>query len=260
MGRPTISASIQKRLYSESAGMCNLCRNRINELNEVAHIIAYSPNGPRGNIEFDAEFINSYENLILLCPTCHKKVDDNPDKFPVNFLINKKQEHINYVINQFNHQSTHRNSDIVCIRAFIKYGNLNNLAKYIYYIPNSFNTNFLCLPDFIDNLLLDIPSALPFNNSKLNDYFEDFYETYNELCDLFNGYNNRLKYEYKHCSSQPNFITTKFPVAGLNKEYLSDEALNVLSDSLIKKKELFLTKYQNFICFIKQNYPEINFL
>ena len=260
MGRPTISASIQKRLYSESAGMCNLCRNRVNELNEVAHIIAHSPNGPRGNSECNTEFVNSYENLILLCPTCHRKVDDNPNKFPVNFLINKKQEHINYVVNQFNHQSTHRDSDIFCIRAFIKYGELNKLAEYIYYLPNSFNTRFINLPSFIDSLRLDTPSALPFNDSELNNYFKKFYDTYLELCYLLNGFNDKLKYEYKHYPPQLNFITTKFPEAGLNKIYLSAEALNNLYSSIIGKKKLFLEQYQNLIRFIKQNYPEISFL
>lgn len=240
--------------------MCNLCRKRFNELNEVAHIIAYSPNGPRGNIECDAEFINSYENLILLCPICHRKVDDNPNEFSAEILINKKQEHINYVINQFGRQSVHRNSDIFCIRAFIKYGDLNNLERYIYFLPNSFDTYFLNLPYFIENLFLDIPSALPFNNSELNDYFKKFYKIYHELCNSLNGYNDGLKFEYKHCPPQPNFITTKFPEAGLNKIYLSDEALNNLYSSIIEKKELFLEQYQNLIRFIKQNYPEISFL
>jgi alr3663 protein len=260
MRRLSIPASIQKRLYSESAGMCNLCRNRVNELNEVAHIIAHSPNGPRGNSEYNTEFINSYENLILLCPTCHREVDDNPDKFPVDFLMIQKQEHISYVVNQLDRQSVHRNSDIFCIRAFIEYGELNKLAEYIYYLPNSFNTRFITLPSFIDSLLLDIPSALPFNDSKLNNYFEKFYNTYHELCYLLNGFNDKLKYEYKHYPPKPNFITTKFPEAGLNKIYLSDEALNNLCSSIIEKKELFLEQYQNLIRFIKQNYPEISFL
>ena len=246
--------------------MCNLCRKKFNELNEVAHIIAYSPNGPRGNIECDAEFINSYENLILLCPTCHRKVDDNPDEFSAEILINKKQEHINYVINQLCRQSVHRNSDIFCIRAFIKYGDLNNLARYIYFLPNSFDTYFLDLPDFIEKLFLDIPSALPFYDPQLNNSFKCFFYVYEELCDLLNGYEGKLNYKYRNLPPQPNFISKETPIAQensiayINKKYLSDEALQNLSCSLIEMKDLFLEQYRDFIRFIKQNYPEISLL
>lgn len=198
MGRTPISLSIQKKLYSESAGMCNLCKKRVNELNVVAHIIAYSPHGPRGDTACDAEFINSYENLILLCPTCHREVDADPDKFTADFLINQKQRHISYIDDQLDQKSARRNSDVFCIRKFIECGDLNNLAGYIRFLPNSFDTHFVNLPSFIDDLLSDIPSALPFYDFELESYFKRFYDSYRELCDVLNGKNDNLKHGYEN--------------------------------------------------------------
>ena len=56
-----------------------------------------------------------------------------------------------------------------------------------------------------------------------------------------------------------NFITSNYPEARINKKYLSDDALNDLYSLLEDKEILFLERYQAFINYIKQNYPEISF-
>ncbi|WP_406739860.1 HNH endonuclease [Streptomyces atratus] len=42
---------------------------------EEAHIVSGSPNGPRGGDDYPREKIDSYGNLILLCPTHHRLID-----------------------------------------------------------------------------------------------------------------------------------------------------------------------------------------
>jgi hypothetical protein len=42
---------------------------------------------------------NSYENLILVCPSCHKKIDDQPNTYTVELLHKIKKEHEEWVIN-----------------------------------------------------------------------------------------------------------------------------------------------------------------
>ena len=42
----------------------------------------------------DAEYRGSYENLLILCPTCHETVDKRPDLHPPQQLIQWKQNHI----------------------------------------------------------------------------------------------------------------------------------------------------------------------
>jgi hypothetical protein len=37
--------------------------------------------------------LDTYANWILLCPTCHKIVDNQPEKYPAETLLSIKQEH-----------------------------------------------------------------------------------------------------------------------------------------------------------------------
>lgn len=41
---------------------------------------------------------NSYENLILVCPSCHKKIDDQPNTYNVELLHGIKKEHEAWII------------------------------------------------------------------------------------------------------------------------------------------------------------------
>lgn len=59
---------------------------------EMAHIVAFKKAGPRG-MENRPDDINNVENLMLLCPTCHKLVDDHPLEYPRERLEGYKREH-----------------------------------------------------------------------------------------------------------------------------------------------------------------------
>lgn len=58
---------------------------------EMAHVIARSKDGPRGDGKGGED---TYDNLILLCPTCHRDVDKAPgSKFPAWMLHEWKVQH-----------------------------------------------------------------------------------------------------------------------------------------------------------------------
>jgi hypothetical protein len=59
----------------------------------MAHVIAWSPDGPRGtgNRQLDMS-VDAAENLVLLCPNCHTTVDLAPGDFPVETLIQWREE------------------------------------------------------------------------------------------------------------------------------------------------------------------------
>lgn len=60
---------------------------------EVAHIVAFSDAGPRGDAERPSE-IHEVDNLMLLCHRCHVLIDrERPDDFPVDVLRKHKIEH-----------------------------------------------------------------------------------------------------------------------------------------------------------------------
>jgi hypothetical protein len=59
---------------------------------EFAHIVAFSENGPRGGETRPAN-IHDASNLMLLCPTCHKEIDDHPARYSRATLESYKSSH-----------------------------------------------------------------------------------------------------------------------------------------------------------------------
>jgi SMODS-associated and fused to various effectors sensor domain len=60
---------------------------------QMAHIVALKADGPRGKSPLRPAYINDVDNLMLLCPACHKLIDDNPEKYPVSVLAKYKEAH-----------------------------------------------------------------------------------------------------------------------------------------------------------------------
>jgi hypothetical protein len=64
---------------------------------KVAHIVAASPDGPRGDPSFGPQQLGEYRNLILLCSSHHDHVDVQPNTYTPNCLRRWKEEHENWV-------------------------------------------------------------------------------------------------------------------------------------------------------------------
>nr|WP_157436533.1 hypothetical protein [Actinospica robiniae] len=63
-------------------------------LGEEAHIRSSKADGPRHDESYPVDMLDSYENLILLCPTHHTKIDkDGGSDFPVEMLVAMKATH-----------------------------------------------------------------------------------------------------------------------------------------------------------------------
>ena len=85
-------------LWGKAAGHCEICAAPLDEglyrmsgnHSNIAHIKAQSPEGPRFDpVQSDSER-HGIGNLMLLCPTCHKSIDDNEKDFPVEKLLGMK--------------------------------------------------------------------------------------------------------------------------------------------------------------------------
>ncbi|MBK6848917.1 MAG: HNH endonuclease [Proteobacteria bacterium] len=97
-----ISDNTIKLLWGRAAGTCSnpSCPTALTvilkdgsgfSVGEMAHVIASSPTGPRGG---DTGGNDEYENLVLLCPTCHRTVDKAPaGAYPAATLHQWKQGH-----------------------------------------------------------------------------------------------------------------------------------------------------------------------
>ncbi|MCR9883887.1 HNH endonuclease [Vibrio alginolyticus] len=103
--RKAIPTAIKLRLFAESSGHCQRpdCLNPLfpSELNgvkhiaEIAHVLPHGEAGPRSSEVPQGEFEpDSFENLILLCPTCHTIIDKNPEAYPRTTLLGWKRDHL----------------------------------------------------------------------------------------------------------------------------------------------------------------------
>ncbi len=103
----SVTHKIRKLLWGRSGNRCAICRctlARINDDNgehvvvgEECHIIAKSSNGPRGSTTFPRTNIDSYDNLILLCCSHHKEIDDCPMYYTQSKLQQIKRAHERFV-------------------------------------------------------------------------------------------------------------------------------------------------------------------
>lgn len=103
--RRPIPDSVKLKVWNLAAGRCEfkgcneiLWRNELTlsdtNFGELAHIIAASEDGPRGTAESMEKQVEA-ENIMLLCPKCHKEVDNaaNLAQYPAEVLIKMKEEH-----------------------------------------------------------------------------------------------------------------------------------------------------------------------
>ena len=104
--RKQIPLGTQCLLWGRAAGRCEfegcnepLWKSRITQervnLAEKAHIYAYNAGGARGNKGIPKKYLDSVDNLMLVCPGCHKKIDKQKDggRYTAGLLQGWKREH-----------------------------------------------------------------------------------------------------------------------------------------------------------------------
>lgn len=94
-GRPKWKKNEELYLWSKCAGRCERCNKLLIEdplslakvkIGQLAHIIAHSDEGPRADAEVPQEKKDSIDNILLLCHSCHKTIDDDPVKYTTGHL------------------------------------------------------------------------------------------------------------------------------------------------------------------------------
>ena len=103
--RPKWTTEQQIRLWVKCGGYCCMCNSYLlnheyfgdkGKFGELAHIIAHSPDGPRPNVkDYPQEYIDSEDNIMILCPTCHTMIDkkENESKYNESLLRKWKEDH-----------------------------------------------------------------------------------------------------------------------------------------------------------------------
>jgi 5-methylcytosine-specific restriction endonuclease McrA len=108
----SISSKTKRLLLARSGGYCQNpeCNKdlypyfedgTITNIEELAHIIAKSEGGARGDEPLPLDQRDEYDNIILLCPTCHTIIDKNSEKYPSQVLKKWKREHEDKIKSNF---------------------------------------------------------------------------------------------------------------------------------------------------------------
>lgn len=103
--RKHIPIETKLRLFSEAAGYCQRpeCLQPLfpvemggdKHIAEMAHVIPHGESGPRHEERPADDFeADSFDNLILLCPSCHTIIDKDPDGYSRGTLLNWKINHL----------------------------------------------------------------------------------------------------------------------------------------------------------------------
>ena len=99
-----VPVPVRCMLWGRAAGRCEFsgCNKPVSfhsETNEtvnladIAHVIGFSADGPRGEEDISKELAKDISNLMLLCKECHRTIDTNKANYPVDRLRNMKASH-----------------------------------------------------------------------------------------------------------------------------------------------------------------------
>jgi len=106
----TLSDKTKNIVWAKSAGRCQFhnCNKSLigdliaasRKLNKgyVAHVIADSEKGPRGDEKLSTKLANDPDNVLLLCDPHHREIDrENPERYPPEVLYEMKHKHEEWV-------------------------------------------------------------------------------------------------------------------------------------------------------------------
>ncbi|WP_264788398.1 HNH endonuclease [Aureispira anguillae] len=114
-GKASPNAHVKLQLFADSGGYCQKpdCNASLFlsigddsfHIAEMAHIFSASNKGPRSNNTLTKEDRGKFDNLILLCPTCHTIIDKAEEQYPDSLISLWKKEHSEKINNLFNIKS-----------------------------------------------------------------------------------------------------------------------------------------------------------
>ncbi len=217
----SITDRVKRLLWSGSGGYCQNpnCRNffftffesgEITSIEELAHVIAQSNGGPRGQNQLPLAQRDEYENIILLCPNCHSLVDKNPNQFPEGLLLDWKLKHERIIKEAFVVPTyTDRRSLSIKIHKLLR----KNRQIYLTYGPNS---------GHIDNPLTDAASVwnryihsdiLPNNRKIVNLLSVNEHLLNPDEKDILDKFIiHQEAFEFNHVSGDKTSVAPLFPV------------------------------------------------
>lgn len=246
-----------RKLYGLAGAKCSICREVVfrnnSHIGEMAHIVAKSKKGARGN-EFFSGDINSYENLILLCANHHLEVDQNPAFYTVDVLLGIKSKHEKYIAQNpiEKYYDKGRLNDVLVLKEFIECTPFSSILSCINLLPYSVDMSLCNVEDAYCHLL-DNPTFYPFNDNELNNLFEKFMNGYNGIWRIIRSLVGFGDYPQAVFSASESGLCLS-----LQCKFLPHEQLELIIEELCSSSINFKISYKNLVAFIRSNYKEIN--
>ena len=254
-----------KKLYSRSAGRCNICNMDLVEdkvqIGEMAHIIAKSYSGPRG---IQDTIDNSYDNLILLCPTHHTIVDKNPEKYTIEVLKSIKDKYEKDISNRLDIDKEHL-ADLSTLNTLFKYIPILDFRGMILELPNRISLEFTKVEMF-DAFVVDNPHLFPFYDNELTNKWNMFLKKLNKIDDWVAGTltkTNRLITLDEMLNSTSTeggyniYVHDDNGYLVLNKQFLSYEQIELVNKNVSRLVQEFIYAHTDLIDYIRYNYKDI---
>lgn len=216
----SISTEVKRKLWASSGGYCGKpdCNKdlfpffengEITNIEELAHIIGQSENGPRGDNELPLSQRDEFENIILLCPICHTIVDKNSHLFPDSTIIQWKKDHLESIKNLF-HVPKFSSRDEA--RKYLQPILAENKLIFDKYGPHSENARNKQMETELMWEKLAIQRLLP-NNRSIESAIEQNQELLqtNELKLFIEFKLHKEGFEYNKISGDVNSVVPTFP-------------------------------------------------
>lgn len=239
------------KLFALAAGRCSMCKiNAWQEgvkITDMAHIIAQSSDGPRGDEEYDGD-IDDYDNLILLCVIHHRIVDGNKGAYPTKRLLEIKANHERWIETLLADHSK-RHVDIEALNALMRYLPFTQLRAAVEFLPRRLNWPIWMSAETLKLFPIDHPHCEEFHDSVLNEYYQNFRKALLKI-DLATS-----EYVNDH---EPYFFPDEEGRYMLRSRDISYQERLGLESRVNQAVTSFLPAYNDFLNFLKSNYQEVD--
>lgn len=216
----SISPKVIRKLWASSGGYCAnpgchkdlfpfFENGEVTNIGEFAHIIGRKKKGPRGKDDLPMTQRDEFDNIIVLCPSCHTLVDKNEKQFPALLLKEWKRNHEDRIKGLFQEPSFKTRAEA---RTYIAPLFTENRFVFMTFGPYSDNAKTRQMETEHEWRRLSIQKIIP-NNRKIERIIENNMGLLTkEENDLFMSFKvHREGFEFNKLSGDVNAVVPRFP-------------------------------------------------